>query len=119
MSLGIKKNQCFVLSVLVIYLLALRSSLCPPLSSLYGKQLHSPCSPALALWIGPAVRGTMAEARRVEKEEKVWYFFLPFLHLLCGFTPSELALCSMVLALDRDPLYGFSSCQIAPLSRLW
>lgn len=52
-----KKSACFVLFVLVIYLSTLSSSPCPSLSSLYGKKLYSPCSLALAIWIGSSSKG--------------------------------------------------------------
>lgn len=57
---GEEGQDFFILSILVICLSALRSSPCPSLSYLYGKELHSPGSLALASWLGPTNKATFA-----------------------------------------------------------
>lgn len=108
-----------ILSVLLICLFARKSSPCPSLSFLYGKELHDPSSFALASWQVPLVRDTTAEARRGGGGEKPGIAPHTFLHLLCGSTSSQLAPGPTVPALAPDPLLWFNSCQTAPSSRLW
>lgn len=55
---GVQAQDFFILSVFVICLFALRS--CPSLSCLYGKELHSPGSLALAFGLGPTSKVTFA-----------------------------------------------------------
>lgn len=105
--------------MLVIYLFALSSSPCPSLSSLYGKELYSPCSLALAIWIGSSRKehnGRGLEGRKRRKGLVLpshFYIFSVISHLvswLCA-PRSQLwtRILSMILAAVREPLCPGSS----------